>query len=80
MFQLSPKEAALLKLLCEKKGEILPHSEAMHKIWKNDDYFTKQSMNVFISKLRKYLNKDIKHRIEIENLHSTGFILKIEKV
>jgi len=37
-------------------------------------------MNVFISKLRKYLNKDSKHRIEIENLHSTGFILKIEKV
>jgi two-component system OmpR family response regulator len=78
--KLSPKEAALLKLLSEKKGELLPHSEAMLKIWKNDDYFTKQSMNVFISKLRKYLSKDTTHRIEIENLHSTGFVLVVEKV
>jgi DNA-binding response OmpR family regulator len=75
--KLSPKEAELLKLLCEKEGEVLPHTEAMLKIWKNDDYFTKQSMNVFISKLRKYLSKDTEYHIEIENLHSTGFILKI---
>ena len=67
----------MLRLLCEKQGEILLHEEAMMKIWKNDDYFTKQSMNVFISKLRKYLSKDPAHQIEIENLHSTGFILKV---
>ena len=75
--KLSPKEAELLRLLCEKNGEVLPHTEAMVKIWKNDDYFTKQSMNVFISKLRKYLSKDKSHQIEITNLHSTGFILQI---
>ncbi|NRB48007.1 MAG: response regulator transcription factor [Saprospiraceae bacterium] len=75
--KLSPKEAELLKLLCEKEGEVLPHTEAMIKIWKNDDYFTKQSMNVFISKLRKYLSKDKAHTIEITNLHSTGFILQV---
>ncbi len=75
---LSPKQAELLKLLCEKKGEVLSHSEAMLKIWKNDDYFTKQSMNVFISKLRKYLSKDSSHQIVITNLHSTGFILKVD--
>ncbi|GAB5565255.1 MAG: response regulator transcription factor [Winogradskyella sp.] len=74
---LSPKEAELLRLLCEKKDQVLSHTEAMMKIWKNDDYFTKQSMNVYISKLRKYLNKDKLHNIEINNLHSTGFILTV---
>jgi DNA-binding response OmpR family regulator len=77
--KLSPKEAELLKLLCEKDGEVLPHTEAMVKIWKNDDYFTKQSMNVFISKLRKYLSKDKSYQIEITNLHSTGFILEVKQ-
>lgn len=75
--KLSPKESELLKLLCEKKGDVLAHTEAMMKVWKNDDYFTKQSMQVFISKLRKYLSKDEANRIEIENIHSKGFILKV---
>ncbi|WP_026999579.1 response regulator transcription factor [Eisenibacter elegans] len=74
--KLSPKEAALLQLLLEKQGEVLTHEEALLKIWKNDDYFTKQSLNVFITKLRKYLAADPAYLIEIENLHSTGFILK----
>ena len=77
--KLSPKEAQLLKLLCEKRDEVLTHEEALLKIWKNDDYFTKQSMNVFITKLRKHLSQDSNYHIEIENLHSKGFLLKIEK-
>ena len=75
--KLSPKEADLLKILCEKQNEILSHEEALIKIWGNDDYFTKQSMNVFITKLRKYLSQDADNEIEIENLHSKGFILKV---
>jgi two-component system, OmpR family, response regulator len=75
--KLSPKEAELLKMLCEKQGDILSHEEALIKIWGNDDYFTKQSMNVFITKLRKYLSQDTENEIEIENLHSKGFILKV---
>jgi len=77
--KLSPKEAELLKLLIEKRGEVLTHEEALMKIWKNDDFFTKQSMNVFITKLRKYLHKDIEYNIQIENLHSTGFVLSCHK-
>lgn len=77
--KLSPKEAELLRLLCEKDGEVLTHTEAMLTIWKSDDYFTKQSMNVFISKLRKYLGRDPQHNIEIENIHSKGFLLKVEE-
>jgi two-component system, OmpR family, response regulator len=76
--RLSPKEAELLKLLCERQNEVLLHEEALLKIWQNDDYFTKQSMNVFITKLRKYLAEDPAYRIEIENLHGKGFILKQE--
>ncbi len=78
--KLSPKASALLKLLCEKENEILSHEEALIKIWGNDDYFTKQSMNVFITKLRKQFSQDTAHKIEIENLHSKGFILKITKM
>ncbi len=77
--RLSPKEAELLQLLCERRNEVLRHEEALLKIWQNDDYFTKQSMNVFITKLRKYLSVDPEYLIEIENLHGKGFILKIEK-
>ena len=77
--RLSPKEAELLRLLCERRNEVLRHEEALLKIWQNDDYFTKQSMNVFITKLRKYLSVDPEYLIEIENLHGKGFILKIEK-
>ncbi|GAB4408703.1 MAG: response regulator transcription factor [Microscillaceae bacterium] len=75
--KLSPKEAELLRLLCEKQNEVLTYEEALLKIWKNDDYFTRQSMNVFITKLRKYLGQDDQIPIEIENLHSKGFMLKV---
>jgi two-component system OmpR family response regulator len=74
--KLSPKEAELLQLLCEKQGNILTHEEALVKIWHNDDYFTRQSMNVFITKLRRYLSQD--SRISIENLHSKGFVLVVK--
>lgn len=77
--RLSPKEAELLKLLCEHQNEVLLHEEALLNIWRNDDYFTKQSMNVFITRLRKYLSNDPEYIIEIENVHSKGFILKLQK-
>lgn len=77
--KLSPKETELLKLLCERKDDVLSHEEALIKIWKNHDYFTKQSMNVFITKLRKHLKQDADYEIEIENLHSKGFVLKWER-
>ncbi len=77
--RLSPKEAELLRLLCERRDDLLLHEEALLKIWQNDDYFTKQSMNVFITRLRKYLSNDPEYIIEIENVHSKGFILKQQK-
>ena len=79
MKRLSPKESSLLQLLAEKKGELLSREEALIKIWKEDTYFTAQSMNVFITKLRKYLSMDIEYLIEIENVHGSGFILEVRR-
>ncbi len=72
--KLSPKEAELLKMFCVKKNDILPRSEALKKIWGEDNYFTARSMDVFVTKLRKYLKGD--DRLEIVNIHGNGFQLK----
>ena len=70
---LSPKESALLKLLCEHKNELLSREIALKKIWGNDGYFTSRSMDVFITRLRKYLKDD--SSLEIRNIHGSGFIM-----
>jgi DNA-binding response OmpR family regulator len=70
---LSPKESALLQLLCEHKNELLPREVALKKIWGDDGYFTTRSMDVFITKLRKYFRND--PSIEIRNIHGSGFIM-----
>lgn len=74
--KLSPKEAQLLKLLNEHVNEILPRTKVLKEIWGDDNYFNGRSMDVYITKLRKYLSGD--PAIIIENLHGTGFILKIK--
>jgi DNA-binding response OmpR family regulator len=74
--KLSPKESDLLKLLCQNKNELLSRETALRKIWGDDGYFTARSMDVFITKLRKYLADD--PNIEIKNIHGSGFILDIK--
>ena len=73
--KLSPKESALLHLLCRKKNDVLSRERALKEIWKEDNYFTARSMDVYIVKLRKYLSSD--PRIEINNLHGNGYCLII---
>ncbi|AHW59330.1 DNA-binding response regulator, OmpR family, contains REC and winged-helix (wHTH) domain [Draconibacterium orientale] len=73
--KLSPKEADLLKLLCQNKNELLSRETALRKIWGEDGYFTARSMDVFITKLRKYLKDD--PNIEIKNIHGSGFLLEV---
>lgn len=75
--KLSPKESELLKMLCTHQNKILDREKALTKIWGEDGYFTARSMDVYITKLRKYLRND--PTIEIENIHGSGFILKIVK-
>ncbi|MCB0665865.1 MAG: response regulator transcription factor [Saprospiraceae bacterium] len=73
--KLSPKEAHLLKMFCVKKNDVLSRSEALTKIWGEDNYFTARSMDVFVTKLRKYLKLD--PNIEIVNIHGNGFQLLV---
>jgi DNA-binding response OmpR family regulator len=70
-YQLSPKEASLLKMLCSAKDGILLRKDALEKIWGNDNYFNGRSMDVFIARLRKCLKAD--PSIEIANIHGNGF-------
>lgn len=71
--KLTSKEAALLELLCANKNETLDRSEALKKIWLDDSYFNARSMDVYVTKLRKYLKGD--STIEILNVHGVGFKL-----
>ena len=75
--KLSPKESKLLKMLAVHKNDLMPRELALTKIWRDDNYFTSRSMDVYIAKLRKYLKGD--ENVEILNIHGEGFRL-IEKV
>jgi two-component system OmpR family response regulator len=75
--KLSPKESELLRLFCLYVNDILPRSVALKEIWGEDNYFTARSMDVFVTKLRKYLKGDSK--IEIVNIHGNGFQLRINE-
>ncbi|HYH56896.1 MAG TPA: response regulator transcription factor [Anseongella sp.] len=71
--KISGKEADLLRLLCLHSGELLSREEALLTIWNDDNYFTGRSMDVFLSKLRKYLKDD--PNVEILNVHGKGYRL-----
>lgn len=73
--KLSPKESQLLKLLVIHVNDLLPRDIALNKIWRDDNYFTSRSMDVYIAKLRKYLSADSK--VQILNIHGEGFRLVI---
>jgi DNA-binding response OmpR family regulator len=74
--QLTFRENKLMHLLASRKGELCTHKEILHSIWGKNDFFTRKSLNVFISHLRKYLKRDA--AIKIENVHNQGFILRVE--
>ncbi len=71
--KLTSKEAELLKLLCEHENQTLDRRVALNSIWKDDSYFNARSMDVYITKLRKYLKGD--PEIQIINVHGVGFKL-----
>jgi len=71
--QMTKKEADLLKLLITNKNKIVERSTILERLWGENDYFMGRSMDVFISRLRKYLKAD--ESITIENIHGVGFRL-----
>lgn len=74
--KLTKKEAELLKLLAEHQGQVIEREILANMIWGDDSYFVGRSMDVFITKLRKYLADD--PAISIINIHGVGFRLEIE--
>jgi DNA-binding response OmpR family regulator len=75
--KLSPKENELLRLLALHENDLMPRELALTKIWRDDNYFTSRSMDVYIAKLRKYLKVD--GRVEILNIHGEGFRLVVNQ-
>lgn len=74
--KLSPKENELLKMLILHENDLMPRELALTKIWRDDNYFTSRSMDVYIAKLRKYLKLD--EDVEILNIHGEGFRLVVK--
>ncbi len=74
-FNLTQKEADLLKFLCEHSNRILKREEVLLNVWGKDDYFLGRSMDVFITKLRKYFKSDPK--VNLETIHGVGFRFNI---
>jgi len=74
--KLSPKENQLLKMLVLNLDDLLSREVALNKIWRDDNYFTSRSMDVYIAKLRKYLSQD--ERVQILNIHGEGFRLVVD--
>lgn len=72
---LTQKEAEVLKLLFQNRDRVLKREEILKQVWGDDDYFMGRSMDVFISKLRKYLKDD--PAIQIVNYHGVGFRLEV---
>ena len=71
--KLTTKESELLELLCRHGGTILERNFALKTIWTDDNYFNARSMDVYITKLRKYLKKD--PSVRIQNIHGKGYKL-----
>jgi len=71
VFDLKQKEADLLKFLCEHPNRILKREEILMAVWGKNDYFLGRSMDVFMSKVRKYLRPD--PAVVLETIHGTGY-------
>ncbi|MDX2359996.1 MAG: response regulator transcription factor [Crocinitomicaceae bacterium] len=74
---LTKKEAQILKILCKFKNQVVAREIVLNGVWGQDDYFVGRSLDVFITKLRKYLKED--ERIQISNVHGIGFKLEVEE-
>ena len=75
--KLSPKENDLLRMLAINLNDLMTRESALTKIWRDDNYFTSRSMDVYIAKLRKYLKLDT--NVEILNIHGEGFRLVVKQ-
>lgn len=71
--RLTAKETKIISLLIEQKNRLVKRSDILKSVWGTDDYFTGRSLDVFITKIRKYLESD--SSIKIENIPTVGYVL-----
>ncbi len=72
---LTEMEAELFQILCKQPGQLISRRDIMLKIWKEDNYFTRRSMDVFISRLRKMLSDS--DQLVIKTVHGRGYLLEV---
>ncbi len=72
--QLTIREAELLRFLIQKKNKVVTRDQVLEELWGKNDFFMGRSMDVFISRIRKYLNED--PSIELETIRGVGFIIR----
>ena len=75
MFNLTQKEAGLLKIFCDSPNKLIARETIQKAIWEDEGYFVGRSMDVFISRLRKMLKVDPK--VKIVNVHGSGYKLDV---
>ena len=75
--RLTRREAELLQYLSLRRDQVAERADILEKIWGENDYFLGRSLDVFISRLRKYLKQD--ERVAIENIHGVGFTLTVRE-
>ncbi|MGY8927658.1 MAG: response regulator transcription factor, partial [Flavobacteriales bacterium] len=73
---LTKKEAQILSFLCKFMNNVVPRDIILNGVWGQDDYFVGRSLDVFITKLRKYLSED--ETIQLVNVHGIGFKLEVK--
>lgn len=74
---LTAKESKILDMLCREKGKVVSRENILNEIWGNSDFYSSRSLDVFITKLRKYLSKDTD--ISLNVLKGVGICLKIQQ-
>ena len=74
---LTAKESKILEMLCREKGKVVSRENILNEIWGNSDFYSSRSLDVFITKLRKYLSKDT--NVSLNVLKGVGICLKVQQ-
>ena len=76
---LTAKESKILEMLCREKGKVVSRENILNEIWGNSDFYSSRSLDVFITKLRKYLSKDTNVSVSLNVLRGVGICLKVQQ-
>lgn len=74
---LTAKESKILEMLCREKGKVVSRENILNEIWGNSDFYSSRSLDVFITKLRKYLSKDT--NVSLNVLKGVGICIKVQQ-